>query len=102
MEVIVCVLLSLFVVAYGLLLAVKQACLNTVCTNTLIRSCLFCSPLLSISDVSNGSSGMKPASSMGGSVLSLTNKTTSLNLCSADQAASSSDHQKNGVVHSCS
>uniref|UniRef100_A0A8C0XVQ9 RING-type E3 ubiquitin transferase n=2 Tax=Cyprinus carpio TaxID=7962 RepID=A0A8C0XVQ9_CYPCA len=61
-----------------------------------------CSPLLSISEVSNGSSGMKPASSMGGSMLSLTNKTSSLTLCSADQAASSSDLQKNGVVHSCS
>uniref|UniRef100_A0A672K1U3 RING-type E3 ubiquitin transferase n=1 Tax=Sinocyclocheilus grahami TaxID=75366 RepID=A0A672K1U3_SINGR len=46
--------------------------------------------------------GMKPASSMGGSMLSLTNKTSSLTLCSADQAASSSDLQKNGVVHSCS
>uniref|UniRef100_A0A8C1TUV5 RING-type E3 ubiquitin transferase n=1 Tax=Cyprinus carpio TaxID=7962 RepID=A0A8C1TUV5_CYPCA len=43
-----------------------------------------------------------PASSMGGSMLSLTNKTSSLTLCSADQAASSSDLQKNGVVHSCS
>uniref|UniRef100_A0A8C2JF85 RING-type E3 ubiquitin transferase n=1 Tax=Cyprinus carpio TaxID=7962 RepID=A0A8C2JF85_CYPCA len=48
------------------------------------------------------SNGMKPASSMGGSMLSLTNKTSSLTLCSADQAASSSDLQKNGVVHSCS
>uniref|UniRef100_A0A8C1A0R7 RING-type E3 ubiquitin transferase n=1 Tax=Cyprinus carpio carpio TaxID=630221 RepID=A0A8C1A0R7_CYPCA len=78
----------------------SMACLNNVCTNTLILS--VCSPLLSISEVSNGSSGMKPASSMGGSMLSLTNKTSSLTLCSADQAASSSDLQKNGVVHSCS
>ncbi|XP_051722722.1 roquin-1 isoform X3 [Ctenopharyngodon idella] len=57
---------------------------------------------LALGEVSNGSSGMKPASSMGGSMLSLTNKTSSLTLCSADQAASSSDLQKNGVVHSCS
>ncbi|XP_067310362.1 roquin-1 isoform X2 [Pseudorasbora parva] len=57
---------------------------------------------LALGEVSNGSSGMKPASSMGGSMLSLTNKTTSLTLCSADQAANSSDLQKNGVVHSCS
>ncbi|XP_009295592.1 roquin-1 isoform X3 [Danio rerio] len=57
---------------------------------------------LALGEVSNGSSGMKPASSMGGSMLSLTNKTSSLSLCSADQAASSADLQKNGVVHSCS
>ncbi|XP_056119916.1 roquin-1 isoform X1 [Rhinichthys klamathensis goyatoka] len=57
---------------------------------------------LALGEVSNGSSGMKPASSMGGSMLSLANKTSSLSLCSADQAASSSDLQKNGVVHSCS
>ncbi|XP_056599326.1 roquin-1 [Triplophysa dalaica] len=57
---------------------------------------------LALGEVSNGSSGMKPASSVGGSMLSLTNKTSSLTLCSADQSASSSDLQKNGVVHSCS
>uniref|UniRef100_A0A672M399 RING-type E3 ubiquitin transferase n=1 Tax=Sinocyclocheilus grahami TaxID=75366 RepID=A0A672M399_SINGR len=80
----------------------------TIVSQTATDSDLFsfplseCSPLLSISEVSNGSSGMKPASSMGGSMLSLTNKTSSLTLCSADQAASSSDLQKNGVVHSCS
>ncbi|XP_051557506.1 roquin-1 isoform X2 [Myxocyprinus asiaticus] len=57
---------------------------------------------LALGEVSNGSSGMKPASNMGGSMLSLNNKTSSLTLCSAEQAASSSDLQKNGVVHSCS
>ncbi|XP_065125243.1 roquin-1 [Paramisgurnus dabryanus] len=57
---------------------------------------------LALGEVSNGSSGMKPASGVGGSMLSLTNKTSSLTLCSADQSASSSDLQKNGVVHSCS
>ncbi|XP_076829796.1 roquin-1 [Brachyhypopomus gauderio] len=56
---------------------------------------------LALGDVSNGSSGMGPANSVGGSMLSLTNKTSSLTLSSGDQAASGSDLQKNGV-HSCS
>ncbi|KAK1786727.1 hypothetical protein P4O66_017116 [Electrophorus voltai] len=57
---------------------------------------------LALGDVSNGSSSMGPANSVGGPMLSLTNKTSSLTLCSGDQAASGSELQKNGVVHSCS
>lgn len=57
---------------------------------------------LALGDVSNGSSSMVPVSSVGGSMLSLTSKTSSLTLCSGDQAASGSELQKNGVVHSCS
>uniref|UniRef100_A0A8C6PAQ7 RING-type E3 ubiquitin transferase n=1 Tax=Nothobranchius furzeri TaxID=105023 RepID=A0A8C6PAQ7_NOTFU len=38
---------------------------------------------------------------LGGSMLSLTNKTSALSLCS-DSGASGSEMQKNGVVHSCS
>uniref|UniRef100_A0A3B1ITD9 RING-type E3 ubiquitin transferase n=1 Tax=Astyanax mexicanus TaxID=7994 RepID=A0A3B1ITD9_ASTMX len=57
---------------------------------------------LLFSDVSNGSSSMVPVSSVGGSMLSLTSKTSSLTLCSGDQVASGSELQKNGVVHSCS
>uniref|UniRef100_A0A8D3D3E8 RING-type E3 ubiquitin transferase n=1 Tax=Scophthalmus maximus TaxID=52904 RepID=A0A8D3D3E8_SCOMX len=40
-------------------------------------------------------------SAVGGSMLSLTNKTSALSLCS-DPGATGSEMQKNGVVHSCS
>ncbi|XP_030631278.1 roquin-1 isoform X2 [Chanos chanos] len=57
---------------------------------------------LSLGDVTNGSSNLVPASSVGGTILSLSSKTSALSLCSADQASSASEIQKNGVVHSCS
>uniref|UniRef100_A0AAV2JPT8 Uncharacterized protein n=1 Tax=Knipowitschia caucasica TaxID=637954 RepID=A0AAV2JPT8_KNICA len=52
------------------------------------------------SEVSNGSSSLQE-SAVGGSMLSLTNKTSVLSLCS-DPGAAGSEIQKNGVVHSCS
>uniref|UniRef100_A0A3B4AMV8 RING-type E3 ubiquitin transferase n=1 Tax=Periophthalmus magnuspinnatus TaxID=409849 RepID=A0A3B4AMV8_9GOBI len=52
------------------------------------------------SEVSNGSSSLQE-SAVGGSMLSLTNKTSALSLCS-DPGAAGSEIQKNGVVHSCS
>lgn len=52
------------------------------------------------SEVSNGSSSMQE-SAVGGSMLSLTNKTSALSL-SSDPGASGSEMQKNGVVRSCS
>ncbi|KAF7222620.1 roquin-1 isoform X3 [Nothobranchius furzeri] len=55
---------------------------------------------LALGDVSNGSSSLQE-SAVGGSMLSLTNKTSALSLCS-DSGASGSEMQKNGVVHSCS
>ncbi|XP_053346566.1 roquin-1 isoform X2 [Clarias gariepinus] len=55
---------------------------------------------ISLGDVSNGVSNMVPGNSVSGSMLSLTNKTSSLSLCSGEQAASGSELQKNGVVHS--
>ncbi|XP_028986775.1 roquin-1 isoform X2 [Betta splendens] len=55
---------------------------------------------LALGEVSNGSSGLQE-SAVGGSVLTLTNKTSALSLCS-DQGATGSEVQKNGVVHSCS
>uniref|UniRef100_A0A4W6E0P5 RING-type E3 ubiquitin transferase n=1 Tax=Lates calcarifer TaxID=8187 RepID=A0A4W6E0P5_LATCA len=51
-------------------------------------------------EVSNGSSSLQE-SAVGGSMLSLTNKTSALSLCS-DPGAAGSEMQKNGVVHSCS
>ncbi|XP_019117662.1 roquin-1 isoform X2 [Larimichthys crocea] len=56
--------------------------------------------ILSLSEVSNGSSSLQE-SAVGGSMLSLTNKTSVLSLCS-DPGATGSEMQKNGVVHSCS
>uniref|UniRef100_A0A7N6B7V4 RING-type E3 ubiquitin transferase n=1 Tax=Anabas testudineus TaxID=64144 RepID=A0A7N6B7V4_ANATE len=50
--------------------------------------------------LSNGSSSLQE-SAVGGSMLSLTNKTSALSLCS-DPGATGSEVQKNGVVHSCS
>ncbi|XP_056911971.1 roquin-1 isoform X1 [Takifugu flavidus] len=55
---------------------------------------------LALGEVSNGSSSMQE-SAVGGSMLSLTNKTSALSL-SSDPGASGSEMQKNGVVHSCS
>ncbi|KAM4605780.1 roquin-1 isoform 1-T1 [Polymixia lowei] len=55
---------------------------------------------LALGEVTNGSSGLQD-SGVGGSMLSLTNKTSSLNLCS-DPGTGNSEMQKNGVVHSCS
>uniref|UniRef100_A0A3Q1JTE1 RING-type E3 ubiquitin transferase n=1 Tax=Anabas testudineus TaxID=64144 RepID=A0A3Q1JTE1_ANATE len=45
--------------------------------------------------------GKRTQSAVGGSMLSLTNKTSALSLCS-DPGATGSEVQKNGVVHSCS
>ncbi|CAJ1072181.1 roquin-1 isoform X1 [Xyrichtys novacula] len=55
---------------------------------------------LALGEVSNGSSSLQE-SAVGGSMLSLTNKTSALSLCS-DPGATGSELQKNGVVHSCS
>ncbi|XP_071346508.1 roquin-1 isoform X1 [Trachinotus anak] len=55
---------------------------------------------LALGEVSNGSSSLQE-SAVGGSMLSLTNKTSALSLCS-DPGATGSEMQKNGVVHSCS
>ncbi|KAM3866472.1 roquin-1 [Diretmus argenteus] len=54
---------------------------------------------LALGEVSNGSSSLQE-SGVGGSMLSLTNKTSSLSLCS-DSGTGGSEMQKNGV-HSCS
>lgn len=55
---------------------------------------------LALGEVSNGSSSLQE-SAVGGTMLSLTNKTSGLSLCS-DPGATGSEMQKNGVVHSCS
>ncbi|KAI5103852.1 roquin, partial [Silurus meridionalis] len=55
---------------------------------------------LALGDVSNGVSSMAPANSVPGAMLSLSSKTSSLTLCSGDQAGSGLELQKNGVVHS--
>ncbi|KAM4551463.1 roquin-1 isoform 1-T1 [Odontesthes bonariensis] len=55
---------------------------------------------LALGEVSNGSSSLQE-SAVGGSMLSLTNKTSAMSLCS-DPGATGSEMQKNGVVHSCS
>uniref|UniRef100_A0A665TQS0 RING-type E3 ubiquitin transferase n=1 Tax=Echeneis naucrates TaxID=173247 RepID=A0A665TQS0_ECHNA len=55
---------------------------------------------LALGEVSNGSNSLQE-SAVGGSMLSLTNKTSALSLCS-DPGATGSEMQKNGVVHSCS
>lgn len=55
---------------------------------------------LALGEVSNGSSSLQE-SAVGGSMLSLTSKTSALSLCS-DPGATGSEMQKNGVVHSCS
>ncbi|XP_061588214.1 roquin-1 isoform X2 [Cololabis saira] len=55
---------------------------------------------LVLGEVSNGSSSLQE-SAMGGPMLSLTNKTSALSLCS-DPGTAGSEMQKNGVVHSCS
>ncbi|CAL8370125.1 unnamed protein product [Boreogadus saida] len=55
---------------------------------------------LALGEVSNGSSSLQE-NAVGGSMISLTNKTSSLSMCS-DQGAGPSEMQKNGVVHSCS
>lgn len=52
------------------------------------------------SEVSNGSSSIQE-SAVGGSMLSLTSKTSALSL-NADPGVSGSEMQKNGIVHSCS
>ncbi|KAL2097973.1 hypothetical protein ACEWY4_007180 [Coilia grayii] len=58
---------------------------------------------IALGEVSNGSSSIVSEASVGGTMLSLTNKTSSLSLCSADPTpASGAEMQKNGVVHSCS
>uniref|UniRef100_A0A671XMU9 RING-type E3 ubiquitin transferase n=1 Tax=Sparus aurata TaxID=8175 RepID=A0A671XMU9_SPAAU len=63
-----------------------------------LLTCVFLFP--ESSEVSNGSSSLQE-SAVGGSMLSLTNKTSALNMCS-DPGATGSEMQKNGVVHSCS
>lgn len=55
---------------------------------------------LALGEVPNGSSSLQE-SAVGGSMLSLTNKTSALSLCS-DPGTTGSEMQKNGVVHSCS
>ncbi|XP_057712753.1 roquin-1 isoform X1 [Corythoichthys intestinalis] len=55
---------------------------------------------LALSDVSNGSSSLQEGP-VGASMISLTNKTSTLSLCS-DPVGTGSEIQKNGVVHSCS
>lgn len=55
---------------------------------------------MALGEVSNGSSSLQD-SAVGGSMLSLTNKTSAMSLCS-DPGATGSEMQKNGVVHSCS
>ncbi|XP_038145249.1 roquin-1 isoform X1 [Cyprinodon tularosa] len=55
---------------------------------------------LALGEVSNGSSSL-PENAVGGSMLSLANKTATLSLCS-DPVVTGSEMQKNGVVHSCS
>ncbi|XP_061652440.1 roquin-1 isoform X1 [Phyllopteryx taeniolatus] len=55
---------------------------------------------LALGEVSNGSSCLQEGA-VGGSMLSLTNKTSTLSLCS-DPVGTGSEMQKNGVVHSCS
>ncbi|KAM9322141.1 roquin-1 [Pholidichthys leucotaenia] len=55
---------------------------------------------LALGEVTNGSSSLQD-SAVGGSMLSLTNKTSALSLCS-DTGVTGSEIQKNGVVHSCS
>ncbi|KAL0966615.1 hypothetical protein UPYG_G00297470 [Umbra pygmaea] len=56
---------------------------------------------LSLGEVSNGSTGLGQDSSVGGGMLSVTNKASSLSLCS-DAGPGGTELQKNGVVHSCS
>lgn len=63
-----------------------------------LLTCVFLFP--ESSEVSNGSSSLQE-SAVGGSMLSLTNKTSALSMCS-DPGATGSEMQKNGVVHSCS
>uniref|UniRef100_A0A3Q3DW86 RING-type E3 ubiquitin transferase n=1 Tax=Hippocampus comes TaxID=109280 RepID=A0A3Q3DW86_HIPCM len=55
---------------------------------------------LALGEVSNGSSSLQEGA-VGGSMLSLTNKTSTMSLC-ADPVGTGSETQKNGVVHSCS
>ncbi|KAM4727589.1 roquin-1 isoform 2-T2 [Anableps anableps] len=55
---------------------------------------------LALGEVSNGSSSLQE-NAVGGPILSLTNKTAALNMCS-DPVVAGSEMQKNGVVHSCS
>lgn len=69
-----------------------------VCVSFFKRHSFFV--VLNRSEVSNGSSSMQE-SAVGGSMLSLTNKTSALSLTS-DPGASGSEIQKNGVAHSCS
>ncbi|XP_028832222.1 roquin-1 isoform X2 [Denticeps clupeoides] len=58
---------------------------------------------IALGEVSNGSGSIGPEGSVGGAMLSLTNKTSSLSLRSSELVAGSgSELQKNGVVHSCS
>uniref|UniRef100_A0A8C7UVX4 RING-type E3 ubiquitin transferase n=1 Tax=Oncorhynchus mykiss TaxID=8022 RepID=A0A8C7UVX4_ONCMY len=52
-------------------------------------------------EVSNGSSGLGQDGGVGGAMLSLTNKASSLSLCS-EPGPGVSELQKNGMVHSCS
>ncbi|XP_077411924.1 roquin-1 [Vanacampus margaritifer] len=55
---------------------------------------------LALGEVSNGSSSLQDGA-VGGSMLSLANKTSTLSLCS-EPVGTGSEMQKNGVVHSCS
>ncbi|XP_038820060.1 roquin-1-like [Salvelinus namaycush] len=56
---------------------------------------------LALGEVSNGSSGLGQDGGVGGAMLSLTNKASSLSLCT-EPGPGVSELQKNGVVHSCS
>ncbi|XP_021468683.2 roquin-1 [Oncorhynchus mykiss] len=56
---------------------------------------------LALGEVSNGSSGLVQDGGVGGAMLSLTTRASSLSLCS-EPGPGGSDLQKNGVVHSCS
>lgn len=75
---------------------------NSVLVFCVLHSGMFvCLAVLLFSEVSNGSSSI--VSEAGATMLSLNSKTSSLSLCSNDPStAGGSDHQKNGVVHSCS
>ncbi|XP_028328053.1 roquin-1 isoform X2 [Gouania willdenowi] len=56
---------------------------------------------LALGEVSNGSTSLQD-SAVGGSVLSLSSKTSALSLCTDTGPTGSDMAQKNGVVHSCS
>lgn len=58
-------------------------------------------PAMVLGEVSNGSGGLGQDGGVGGAMLSLTNKTSSLSMTS-DQGPAGAELQKNGVVHPCS